>query len=202
MTTPVDPPELPDEELDALASMLSSAAVWDAPAPNIEDQLVAEIEAEVGARPHAPAPPGRSDRRHLRLLGAAAALFLIAGVAIALLFADDDDATVVALAGTELAPDATADAELEDLASGLRVVLDVSDLPPAEPGTYYQGWVRTEDGEAVTIGTFHMRGGDAAIELWAGVSSVDYPIITVTIQEEGAGAESSGMVVLRGRLDG
>ena len=60
MTTPVDPPELPDEELDALASMLSSAAVWDAPAPNIEDQLVAEIEAEVGARPHAPAPPGRA----------------------------------------------------------------------------------------------------------------------------------------------
>ena len=26
MTTPVDPPELPDEELDALASLLGSAA--------------------------------------------------------------------------------------------------------------------------------------------------------------------------------
>ena len=99
-------------------------------------------------------------------------------------------------------PGASADAELEDLASGLRVVLDVSDLPPAEPGTYYQGWVRSEDGEGVTIGTFHMRGGDAKIELWAGVSSAEYPIITVTIQEEGAGAQSSGMVVLRGRLDG
>lgn len=201
MTTPVDPPELPDEELDALASMLGSAAVWDDPAPGIEDQIVAEISDEIGARPHAPAPPGRSDRRHLRVLGVAAALFLLAGVGIALLFADDDNATVVALSGTDLAPGATADAELEDLASGLRVVLDVSDLPPAEPGTYYQGWVRTEDGDAVTIGTFHMRGGDAEIELWAGVSSDEYPIITVTLQEEGAGAESSGMVVLRGRLD-
>ena len=202
MTTPVDPPELPDEELDALASLLGSAAVWDDPALGVEDALVAEIADEIGARPHAPAPPGRSDRRHLRVLGAAAALFLIAGIGIALLFAGEDDGvTVVALSGTDLAPGATADAELEDLASGLRVVLDVSDLPPAEPGTYYQGWVRTEDGDAVTIGTFHMRGGDAEIELWAGVSSVDYPILTVTIQEEGAGAESSGMVVLRGRLD-
>ena len=201
MTTPVDPPDLPDEDLDALASMLGSAAVWDDPAPGIEDALVAEISGEIADRPHAPAPPGRSDRRHLRLLGAAAVLFLVAGIGIAVLFGGDDDATVVALAGTDLAPGATAEAELEDLASGLRVVLDVSDLPPAEPGTYYQGWVRTEDGDAVTIGTFHMRGGDAEIELWAGVSSVDYPILTVTIQEEGAGPASSGMVVLRGRLD-
>ena len=203
MTTPVDPPELPDEELDALASMLSSAAVWDDPAPGIEDSLVAEITGEIADRPHAPAAPGRSDRRALRLLGAVAVLFLVSGVLIGILVGSDDDdgSVVVALAGTELAPAATADAELEDLASGLRVVLDVSDLPPAEPGTYYQGWVRNEDGEAVTIGTFHMRGGDAEIELWAGVSSADYPILTVTIQEEGAGAASSGMVVLRGRLD-
>lgn len=201
MTTPVDPPELPDEELGALASMLGSAAVWDDPAPGVEDRIVAEISGEIGARPHAPAPPGRSDRRHLRVLGAAAALFLVAGVGIALLFAGDDDSTVVALSGTDLAPGATAEAELSDLDAGLLVVLDVFDLPPAEPGTYYQGWVRNDDGEAVTIGTFHMRGGDDEINLWAGVSSAEYPIITVTLQEEGAGAESSGMVVLRGRLD-
>ncbi|MEM7285953.1 MAG: anti-sigma factor [Actinomycetota bacterium] len=202
MTTPVEPPELPDDEFDALASMLSSAAVWDDPAPEIEDQLVAEIADEIGARPRMPSAPGRADRRHLRLIGAAAALFLVVGVGIALLVGGEDDTTVVALAGTELAPGASADAELEDLASGLRVVLDVSDLPPAEPGTYYQGWVRNDDGQGITIGTFHMRGGDAEIELWAGVSSADYPIITVTIQEEGAGPASSGMVVLRGRLDG
>lgn len=202
MTTPVDPPELPEEEFGALASMLGSAAVWADPAPGIEDGLVAEIGAEIGARPHVPAPPGRSDRRHLRLLGAAAALFLVAGVGIALLFADDDDTTtVVALSGTDLAPGASAEAELSDVDAGLLVVLDVSDLPPAEPGTYYQGWVRNDDGDAITIGTFHLRGGDDEVNLWAGVSSSEYPIITVTIQEEGAGAESSGMVVLRGRLD-
>ena len=117
MTTPVDPPEIPDEEFDALASMLSSAAVWDDPAPGIEDSLVAEITGEIADRPHAPAAPGRSDRRALRLLGAVAVLFLVSGVLIGILVGSDDDdgSVVVALAGTELAPAATADAELEVL---------------------------------------------------------------------------------------
>ena len=203
MTSPVDPPELPDAELDALSAMLGSASVWDEPDPAVEDFIVSQVAAEASVRPHTPPAPGRADRRHLRVIAAAAALFLVVGVGIALLVPTDDDAgtTTVALGGTDLAPGATAEAELEDLRSGLRVVLDVSSLPPAEPGTYYQGWVRNDDGESVTIGTFHMRGGDAEIELWAGVTSVDYPIITVTLQEEGAGPASSGMVVLRGRLD-
>ncbi len=202
MTSPVDPPELPDAELDALAAMLGSATVWDEPDAGVEDFIVSQITAEASVRPMAPPAPGRGDRRHLRIIAAVAALFLVVGVGIAVLVPTDDDATAVALAGTDLAPGAAAEAELEDLQSGLRVILDVSSLPPAEPGTYYQGWVRNDDGEAVTIGTFHMRGGDGEIELWAGVTSVDYPIITVTIQEEGAGPASSGMVVLRGRLDG
>ena len=78
--------------------------------------------------------------------------------------------------------------------------MDIRDLPPAPPGQYYQGWVRSEDGELVTIGTFHMRGGDATVTLWSGVELADYPIVTVTIQTEGAGQDSSGEVVLRGSL--
>ena len=52
----------------------------------------------------------------------------------------------------------------------------------------------------VSAGTFHMRGGDGSIELWSGVSPDDYPLVTVTIQQEADGAESSGRVVLRGLL--
>lgn len=203
MTTPVDPPELPEDELDALAALLRSGAVWDEPAAGVEDLVVAEIAAEVAARPHVPAAPGRADRRHLRLIGAVAALFLILGVGVAVIAGsgDDNDGTVVALGGTDLAPGATAEADIAETPSGVRVLLDVSDLAPAGEGQYYQGWLRNDDGDSVTIGTFHMRGGDAEIELWAGVLAEDYPIITVTLQEEGAGPASSGQVVLRGRTD-
>ena len=73
-----------------------------------------------------------------------------------------------------------------------------SGAPPAPAGSYYQGWLRNKDGDAVTIGTFHGREGTNDIILWSGVDIADYPTLTVTIQQEGAGAESSGRVVLRG----
>ena len=105
----------------------------------------------------------------------------------------------IALAGTDLAPGASADARLIDTDAGVVVLLDVRDLPPAPEGFYYQGWVRNAD-EGVTIGTFHMRGGDNEIELWSGVPLEDYPVITVTLQREGDGPASSGDVVLRGEI--
>lgn len=203
-----DDPSGPDDrtrltdDLDALARLLGSRAVWDDPEPGLEDRIVAEVAAQVDAAPRMPTAPGRSERRHLRLIGAVAVLFLVVGVGIAMLAGDGTDGTQLALEGSELVPGASAIADLERLDEGLRVVLRVTDLPPAEPGTYYQGWVRNDDGEAVTIGTFHMRGGDGEVELWAGVTEEEYPIITVTLQQEGAGAESSGVVVLSGGGDG
>ena len=74
-------------------------------------------------------------------------------------------------------------------------------LPPAEPGTYYQGWVKGDEG-LVTVGTFHLRGGDDTIDLWSGVPLDRYPTLTVTLQEEGGGQESSGVVVLSGPVGG
>ena len=37
--------------------------------------------------------------------------------------------------------------------------------------------------------------------LWSGVDLERYPTLTVTLQQEGAGAESSGQVVLSGTVD-
>ncbi len=195
-------PDAPDEEFAALSSLLASGSVWAAADPTIEDRVVDEITAEVRDRPRAPSAPGLEDRYRLRIIATVAAVFLATAITVGLLAAGDDDTDSFALAGTELAIDATAEATVDETDSGLRVLLDVRDLAPAGEGRYYQAWVRSEAGEAVTIGTFHMNGGDAEIELWAGVTAEDYPIITVTIQEEGAGAESSGMVVLRGSAGG
>lgn len=191
-------PDLPVEEFDALASLLASGAVWAEADITVEERVVTDIGTAVQAQPRAPLAPGPADRRHLRLIAAVAALFLIAGVGIGLLATVGDGTDTVALSGTELAVGARATATVEEQPSGLRVVLDVEGLAPAAAGTYYQAWVRNDGGSAVTIGTFHNRGDDE-IELWAGVDVATYPIITVTLQQEGGGAESSGQVVLQGR---
>ena len=81
--------------------------------------------------------------------------------------------------------------------------IDVAGLPAAPEGEYYEGWLHAEEtGEWVSVGTFHMRGGDDHVELWSGVPVDRYPTLTVTLQEEGAGQESSGRVVLSGDVRG
>ena len=52
----------------------------------------------------------------------------------------------------------------------------------------------------VTIGTFHLRGGPGAVELWSAVSLADYPTITVTREPEDGDPASSGQVVLTSHL--
>ena len=96
-------------------------------------------------------------------------------------------------------PGASGRASVESTGSGLSISLTVDGLPPAQPGTFYQAWMRG-DGGSVPIGTFHAREGGGPIELWSGVDVADYPTMTVTIQQEGAGPESSGVVVLRGEI--
>ena len=109
------------------------------------------------------------------------------------------------MAGTDLAQGASATGELDDTDSGLEITLDIQGLPPAQDGFFYEAWMRTADDEnpdLTAIGTFHMRGGDSTVTLWSAVDVATHPIITVTLQEEGAGPESSGQVVLRGSLTG
>jgi hypothetical protein len=184
----------------ALEDILGSQSVWAGLDEQVEAAIIRTIAAEVHEAELGQEPIfTKRDRRYLIPIGAVAGLFLIAGIAIAVFFAGEDP-TRVELAATDVAPAASAVAEIEDTPSGLRVVLEVEGLPAAEPGTYYQGWVRS-DTDGVSIGTFHMRGGDADVELWAGVTAEDYPVITVTLQQEGEGPQGSGVVVLKGRLD-
>jgi len=192
--------ELPEAQFGALRDLLGSAAVWGSPHPGVEENVIASVYEEASLRPRMPSAPGREDRRHLWIIAFAAAFLLIAGVSIGLLATRNDTGDIVSLQGTELAPGASASAELEPTPQGLRVLMSIIGLAPAEQGKYYQGWVRN-DTDGVTIGTFHLRGGDGEVELWAGVLADEYPIVTVTLQQEGAGPESSGQVVLRGRLD-
>lgn len=155
----------------------------------------------------APSSAGRWGARQGVLLAVAAVALVVVGVVGGLAVGRDSDVgpatggDEVALAGTDLEPQASGRARVEETGSGVEVWLDVSGLPPAAPGTYYQAWVKG-DGGAVTIGTFHLREGDDPVILWSGVELDDYPTLTVTLQQEGAGAESSGQVVLTGDVGG
>lgn len=137
---------------------------------------------------------------------AASALFI--GGFIALTGDVDRSGTELALTATDLAPDAVGVVEIIDTPNGTVLLLDVSGLPPAPAGSYYEAWVRKDAEVGVSAGTFHLRGGgsdsdsgsDSEIELWAGVTTNDYPLFTITLQDE-ADPVSSGRVVLRGLLD-
>jgi hypothetical protein len=208
----------PDEDraiaafLDAVAPTLRDEAVWAEPPAGLADSIIATIAAErsVAPRPPVVAMPSAQPRTSARTrrsrttwwVGAAAAA-AVAALAVGVVTTRGDgesDVEQFAIGGTELAPAASATAELTDLPNGVAIALDISDLEPAPEGHYYQGWVRSDDGETVTIGTFHMRGGDGTVTLWSGVDVAEYPTLTVTLQEEGAGPESSGEVVLRGSI--
>ena len=191
--------------------LLADDAVWAEPSPTGVDDLLAAIQTESGGTvPAAPATapaaqprvPSRRRSRRLMLVAAAAGIVAVAGVVGILVRSADDGASQdFAVAGTELAPNASGVGTVEETGSGVSIELDVSGLPPAEPGTYYQAWVKGPDG-LVTVGTFHMRGGDDHVDLWSGVPLDRYPTLTVTLQQEGAGQESSGRVVLSGEVGG
>jgi hypothetical protein len=188
--------------------LLAEDSTWAEPSPDGVEHLLAAIGAESGGRPAADAAPSpaaarRAGRRRRTVvaLSAAAALLVVAGVVGVIARSGDDGGRPYDVAGTELAPDASAVATVDERGSGVAIELDVSGLSPAEPGTYYQGWVKGPEG-LVTVGTFHLRGGDDTVELWSGVPLDRYPTLTVTLQDEGGGAESSGRVVLSGEVGG
>ena len=192
-----------DELPRAVEAALKRGDLWDEPRPGLEDDIVAVIRAE---------PVGldavRSSRQRRRfptwLVGAAAIAVIATGAVVLARAADDDDevageTTEASLAGTELAPDASADAFFTPTPAGLKILLDADGLAGAQPGEMYEAWI--SDGEIrVSAGTFHLRDGDDPIELWAGTDDPRFHLMTVTIEPIDGVAESSGEIVLRGEF--
>ena len=200
-----------------LRVLLASPDLWSEPPGGLLDQITVGIgrERTVLAGP----PPaavtwsavnaanaadtarkdGRRRARMRRSAGAAvAALLAAAAVVISIVVTRGPVTTDVALAGTRLAPAASAVAKLHATPSGLAIELDVAGLPPSPPGFYYQAWMKGPHG-LVTIGTFHMRGGPGTVELWSAVTLAGYPTITVTREPEDGNPASSGQIVLTSR---
>ncbi len=141
-------------------------------------------------------------RRGWAWLGAAAAVAAIGAsvIGVGALFDEAAPETVVAVSGTDLMPEAEGVATLQPTGSGWYIRLDLEGLPAAPEGSYYEGWVWSDD-EGVSIGTFHLRGEPGPVVLWSGVDVADYPAIWVTLEDEGAGPEASDRVMMKGRVE-
>jgi len=186
------------ERLDLIREVLADASTWAEPPPQVADGLLAAL-----AEDSVPVP-AEARERAARWPVVAAVVGGIAAVAALVLSTvsvlDDERGTLIAMNGTELEASAWGEAAVRPTEAGWWISLDVTGLPPAPDGAYYEGWVWSDDGEGVSIGTFHLRGGDAPVVLWSGVPLVDYPSLWVTLEREDEGPEASDQVVMVGRI--
>jgi len=172
------------EQERAVALLRGAGAEVEAP-----DALRARLEAQRSPR------TVRTPRR-LALVGVAAAA--VAAVAIGVTVAGSGSHGAryqAALAPTPLTPGAHGEASLTRTPSGWRIDLHATGLPRLAGARYYEAWLRNPSGVLVPIGTFN---DGRNVTLWAGVSPVGFPVLTVTREQVNGNQASSGEKVLVG----
>lgn len=200
---PGDLDDLERARLDELRGILSSPAVWTAPGDELEDAVVAAIADAAASARFTPRPaPARSPRRSgwLRpwtVIGTAAAAAAV--VAVIVVVASDEPEPTEQLAATleptSRAPGALGHATFTATGSGWRIDLDASGLDRLAGDRFYQAWLEGDADDLVAIGSFN-EGED--VVLWAGVSPLDHPRITVTEEAADGNPAPSGREVLAG----
>ena len=174
-----------EESLDpAIEALLRSPAAWEEPDPRVAKAILDEID------------PTRTRRRISRWVVGAVAAALIAvvlfGVSLLGGLGADPDWTVEVVAGPEF--DAWGEVSGFNEPTGTRLVLDINELPPAEPGTFYEVWWVREGGEVVSSGSFLEVD---TIEMWVGIYRSDFPNMLITLEQaDGDPSPSSTVVAL------
>ncbi len=142
--------------------------------------------------------PLRPRHRAWRALTAATAVAVLAagGLVIATRGGDVDGAEF-SLGPTEILPTANGHGTATRTDSGWRIELDAEGLPRLDDGRFYQAWLKSDDDVLVPIGSFNEAED---VVLWAGVSPVLFPTITVTDEQADGDQASSGRRVLVGTI--
>lgn len=179
-------------DMEGIRAALYDANTWSVPPEEVQQEVLSEIRSKSADQPKESVWGPWVPR-----LAAVAAIALLAIGLMALWPAG----TPVDLIGTEIAPEASGVAFLDPTGAGWEIRVELADLPPAEAGSYYEGWVWSDEGEGVSIGTFHLRNANKAVTLWAGVDVKDYPSIWISLQQEGEGNSVSDEIVMRGRFE-
>lgn len=182
------------EFLDSIRAALRDEVTWSDPPPEVAARIMDDIAAPSG--PHI-----RPRRAWLGVAVILSALFIAVIAAAAGVFTSQQE-EVVAMEGTEIEQSAIGAATIGATGAGWWIRLQVDGLPPAQEGTYYEGWMWNDEGQGVSIGTFHLRDDDDPVMLWSGVDPADYPSIWVTLEDEDGDPAASERVVMRGRTEG
>lgn len=199
--------------VEPFAAVLRDEATWAEPPADLFERILAAgvdrdaVDDVVGIDHVDAVPPVAPSRRSWTrtLIAVAAASVAVFGAGFFVGIARDGDPPVaaedelvgqLALVGTELAPAAAASVDIFDRGAGYALILQTTGLDPAPLGQYYEGWLSSDDDVAVSVGTFHMRGGDGTVVLWSGVAVADFPKLSVVRHAAGPGA--GGEVVMTG----
>lgn len=174
------------------------------PLPEGPEGLSPPADPPADGRAHpvsAARPRGRRTRRPGWALGVVTAL---AAAAILLLwfvpgwFAQpESDILRMELAGTGTASAASAAVVATEHEAGWKITLDITELPPAPEGTYYEGWLAGPE-LVVPLGTFHLDE-PGEVGLWSGVPLRGFDSVVVTVQQIG-GTLEPGEAVLTGEI--
>jgi anti-sigma-K factor RskA len=159
-----------------------------------------EAPASLRARLRAQESPARR-ARPTRLAAAGSLVVAVAAAAIAVVvFSSGTSAQrfQVALGPTGLVPGTKGTATLTKTTSGWRIALHATGLPRLDDGRFYEAWLKNDAGILVPIGTFN-EGRN--VTLWAGVSPIDFPTLSVTRERADGDQDSSGEKVLVGTVD-
>ena len=172
--------------LDTGRTALMDSVVWEEPSPELENQVVALVS---GSR----AEPDGLRRRLPRWLrpvaGVAAAVAVFAVFAVVRSPAPD---WVVAMPGTDLAPQASSTVSGWNTDTGTQMLLSVTGLEEAPEGYVYEFWL-SQGAFHVSAGTFSAAGD---IKLWSGVTRADFPRLWVTLEPLDEDESPSGHTVL------
>ena len=196
----------PDEaaDLPLLAALLADRATWAEPSQGLERRVVQAIadEPTISAVPNVVDLHRRGNRRWRTRVMASAAAATVAIAAIVTSFVatsgGSSPAFTADLAETGLVPGAHASVEVAHTKGGFRITLDASGLERQPDGSYYEAWLKNDQGTLVPIGTF--SSSDEYVTLWSGVSPAAYSTLTVTMERADNVQASSGEVVLRGQV--
>ncbi len=200
-------PVLEHEEAEMLSrarSTLQQPELWDGPSAGARDRLLSQARQE---KPDVVSLASARSRRSRPMMAAAGLVAAAAAIiAVFVLPAGQTPVptgTTYEVAGGSYLPDAIADVTVDPLANGVKLVITLDDIPAAEAGTYYAGWLMGPDG-TVPVGSFHARGtGDVRrVSLWSGTETEDYPMFMVTLQNEGEPLTPSDRIVLQGSVAG
>lgn len=189
--------------LDEIRAILGDESTWVEPPAELESRIMAATTTATAGDELSQARARRADRRGLRrpvVWLTAAACLIGAGIGAGAVTALDTSPSFghqVALSATDLAPNATAAVRTRATSNGVEIHLQISRLPTAPAGSYYEAWLKGPTG-LVPIGTFHT--GNGQITLWSGVSLATHPTLTVTIQSDDGNPASSGRQVLTGTV--